>query len=108
MVVGDGARDVRDATRYVEALPKSAQVFLCAPTEIATKLVETAKEREVFVQRCPTPGDTVRVAHVAVVFGRCPFDERDIEILAEQGIPVEYDMRQRKRGGGAPGVRRKA
>lgn len=103
LIVSKGARPLKEARRYVEALPATSHIFLHADNTAAQEVIGIACERRLAVTRVPDAHDTVRLATIAVVFGECPFDDRDIEILNEQGIPVEYDMSRRKRGGGPRG-----
>ena len=97
VIVGAGEIAHTEALHYVEALRGAASLIVVARTTTRNALRDAARERNLPFSHCDSPEEAVRMAHVCVVFGDCPFTERDIELLASQGVPVETKETKRRR-----------
>lgn len=98
LIVSDSATAIRESERYISILPAGTSVYAVARSAEARRAVKTgcADAGVIFESRNTAP-DAVRMADIVVIFGDTPFTERDVEILASQGIPVEHKSESTRR-----------
>lgn len=89
LIVDGEAASVREVLHYVGLLPDSANLTVFAPAWVRNAIRPILRKRHVSFSVASSAHLAVRSATLAIVIGKSPFSERDVEILGSQGIPVE-------------------
>jgi hypothetical protein len=92
LIVAPGDRESATALRYVIHLPDSAPAVLRVHASSAAfaSIEKAAVRRHVACSRMESPEVATRCANLAIIVGESPFSPRDVEILEEQGVVVEW------------------
>lgn len=97
LIVSSGDGPLWEAQRYISVLPTFTALYLYAAVEHRRAIKEACHDAGVVMQLADTAPDAVRMSGLVVIFGENPFTERDVEILASQGIPVEHSGAKRRK-----------